>query len=197
VLEHTTVPSSLPREGECFCTTNRRSIWTRRRGRSSKCAVGPASTEVAAAHHQARSSIDFPSQLLAVDEAPRAAKDDAAAILAPPNITAAAAKPHSSNSASMDDENDEEEEHDDGPAAGAATLHRTYSRPKNACRKSFVNYNGSSSYYMSNMSHDPAAGSSTRAARLPPYPYVREPSIPPLQHPLSGAGRRSKKQADK
>jgi hypothetical protein len=25
---------------------------------------------------------------------------------------------------------------------------------------------------------------------------VREPSIPPLQHPLSGAGRRSKKQAE-
>jgi len=97
----------------------------------------------------------------------------------------------------MDDEDDDEEEHDDGPGAGAATLHRTYSRPKNVCRKSFVNYNSSSSYYMSSMSHDPAPGSSTRAARLPPYPYVREPSIPPLQHPLSGAGRRSKKQADK
>jgi hypothetical protein len=69
-----------------FCTTNRRSIWTRRRVRSSKCATRPASTEVAAAHHQARSSTDFPSQLLAVDEAPRVAKDDAAAILAPPNI---------------------------------------------------------------------------------------------------------------
>jgi hypothetical protein len=197
VLEHTTIPSSLPREGEFFCTTNRRSIWTRRRVRSSKCAAGPASTEVAAAHHQARSSTDFPSQLLAVDEAPCAAKDDAAAILAPPNITAVAAKPPSSNSASMDDEDDQEEEHDDGVAAGAATLHRTYSRPKNACRKSFVNYNISSSYYMSSMSHDPAAGSSTRAARLPPYPYVREPSIPPLQNSLSRAGQRSKKQADK
>jgi hypothetical protein len=44
----------------------------------------------------------------------------------------------------MDDE-DDEEEHDDGPAAGAATLHRTYSRPKNVCRKSFVNYDSSSS----------------------------------------------------
>ncbi|CAM6047469.1 unnamed protein product [Sphagnum compactum] len=184
VLEHTTVPSSLPREGEMFCTTNRRSIWTRRRNRSSKCAAGLVSTEVAAAHHQARSSTDFPSQLLAVDEAPPAAKDDAAAVLAPPNITAAAARPPSSNSASMDDEDVEEEEHDDGPAAGAATLHRTYSGPKNACRKSCVNYNSSSSYNMSSMSHDPAAGSSTRAARLPPYPYVREPSIPPLQHPL-------------
>jgi hypothetical protein len=97
----------------------------------------------------------------------------------------------------MDDEDDEEEEHDDGPAAGAATVHRTLSRPKNVCRKSFVNYNSSSSYYMSRMSHDSAAGSSTRAVRLPPYPYVREPSIPPLQHPLSGAGRRSKKQAEK
>ncbi|CAM5999656.1 unnamed protein product [Sphagnum balticum] len=183
LLEHTTVPSSLPREGEMFCKTNRRSIWTRRRKRSSKCAAGPVSTEVAAAHHQDRSSTYFPLQLLAVDEAPPAAKDDAAAILAPPNITAAAAKPPSSNSASMD----EEEEHDDGPASGAATLHRTYSRPKNACRKSCVNYNSSSSYNMSSMSHDPAAGSSTRAARLPPYPYVREPSIPPLQHPLSGA----------
>jgi len=183
VLEHTTVPSSLPREGEMFCTTNRRSIWTRKRRRSSKCAAGLVSTEVAPAHHQARSSTDFPSQLLAVDEAPPAAKDDAAA------------RPPSSNSASMDDE--DEEEHDDGPAAGAATLYRTYSRPKNACRKSCVNYNSSSSYNMSSMSHDPAAGSSTRAARLPPYPYVREPSIPPLQHPLSGAGRRSKKQADK
>jgi hypothetical protein len=190
VLKHTTVPSSLPREGEIFCTTNRRSIWTRRRVRSSKCAAGPASIEVAAAHHQARSSTDFLLQLLAVYEAPRAAKDDAAAILAPPNITAAAAKPPSSNSASMDDEDD------DGPAAGAATLHRTYSRPKNVCRKTFVNYNSSSSYYMSSKSHDLAAGSSTRAARLPPYPYVREPSIAPLQHPLSGAGRRSKKQAD-
>jgi hypothetical protein len=70
----------------------------------------------------------------------------------------------------MDDEDDDEEEHDDGPAAGAAMLHRTYSRPKNVCRKSFVNYNSSSSYYMSSMSHDPAPGSSTRAARLPPYP---------------------------
>jgi len=178
-----------------FCTTNRRSIWTRRRMRSSKCAAGPVSTEVAAAHHQAQSSRDFPSQLLAVDEAPPVAKDDAAAILAPPNITAAAARPPSSNSASMDEE-DEEEEHDDGPASGAATLHRTYSRTQNACRKSCVNYN-SSSYNMCSMSHDPAAGSSTRAARLPPYPYVREPSIPPLQRPLSGAGRRSKKQADK
>jgi hypothetical protein len=197
MLEHTTLPSSLPREGEMFCTTNRRSIWTRRRVRSSKCAAGLASTKVAAAHHQARSSTDFPSQLLAVDEAPRTAKDDAAAILAPPNITAAAAKPPSSNSASLDDEGDVEEERDDGPAAGAATLHCTYSRPKNACRKSFVNYNNSSSYYMSSMSHDPASGSSTRASRLPPYPYVREPSIPPLQHPLLGAGRRSKKQADK
>ncbi len=162
--------------------------------RSSKCAAGPVSTEVAAAHHQARSSTDFPSQLLAVDEAPPAAKDDAAAILAPPNITAAAARPPSSNSAAMDEE---EEEHDDGPASGAVTLHRTYSRPKNACRKSCVNYNSSSTYNMSSMSHDLAAGSSTRAARLPPYPYVREPSIPPLQQPLSGAGRRSKKQADK
>ncbi len=38
--------------------------------RSSKCPAGPVSTEVAAAHHQARSSTDFPSQLLAVDEAP-------------------------------------------------------------------------------------------------------------------------------
>ncbi|CAN5972726.1 unnamed protein product [Sphagnum jensenii] len=156
---------------------------------------GPVSTEVAAAHHQAQSSRDFPSQLLAVDEAPPVAKDDAAAILAPPNITAAAARPPSSNSASMDEE-DEEGEHDDGPASGAATLHRTYSRTQNACRKSCVNYN-SSSYNMSSMSHDRAAGSSTRAARLPPYPYVREPSIPPLQRPLSGAGRRSKKQADK
>ncbi|CAK9193957.1 unnamed protein product [Sphagnum jensenii] len=118
---------------------------------------------------------------LPIDEAPPAAKDDAATILAPPNITVAAAKPPSSNSASMD----EEEEHDDGPASGAATLYRTYSRPKNAWRKSCVNYNSSSSYNMSSMSHDPAAGSSTRAARLPPYPYVREPSIPPLQHPLS------------
>jgi hypothetical protein len=153
--------------------------------RSSKCVAGLASTKVAAAHHQARSSTDFSSQLLAVDEAPRTAKDDAAA------------KPPSSNSASLDDEDDVEEEHDDGPAAGAATLHCTYSRPKNACRKSFVNYNNSSSYYMSSMSHDPASGSSTRASRLPPYPYVREPSIPPLQHPLLGAGRRSKKQADK
>jgi hypothetical protein len=178
------------------CTTNRRSIWTRRRMRSSKCATGPVSTEVAVAHHQARSSTDFPSQLLAVDEAPLAAKDDAAAILAPPNIIAATARPPSSNSASMVEE-DEEEEQDDGPASGAATLHHTYNRPKNACRKSCVNYNSSSSYNMSSMSHDPAAGSSTRAARLPPYPYVREPSIPPLQHPLSGAGRRSKKQADK
>ncbi len=160
--------------------------------RSSKCAAGLVSTEVAAAHHQARSSTDFPSQLLAVDEAPPAAKDDTAAILAPPNITAATARPPSSNSASMD-----EEEHDDGPATGAATLHRTYSRPKNGCRKSCVNYNNSSSYNMSSMSHDPATGSSTRTARLPPYPYVREPSIPPLQRPLSGAGRRSKKQADK
>jgi hypothetical protein len=176
-----------------FCITNTRSTWTRRRMRSSKCAAGPVSTEVAAAHHQARSSTDFPSQLLAVDEAPPAAKDDAAAILAPPNITAAAARPPSSNSASMD----EEDEHYDGPASGAATLHRTYSRHKNACRKSCVNYNISSSYNMSSMSHDPAAGSSTRAARLPPYPYVREPSIPPLQHPLSGAGRRAKKQANK
>ncbi len=164
--------------------------------RSSKCAAGPVSTEVGSAHHQARSSIDFPSQLLAVDEAPPAAKDDAAAILARPNITAAAARPPSSNSTSMDEE-DEEEEHDDGPASGAATLHRTCSRPKNACRKSCVNYNNSSSYNMSSMSHDPTVGSSTRAVRLPPYPYVREPSIPPLQHPLSGAGRRSKKQADK
>jgi hypothetical protein len=112
-------------------------------------------------------------------------------------MTAAAAKPPSSNSASMDDEDDDEEEHDDGPAAGAATLHRTYTRPKNACGKSFVNYNSSSSYYMSSMSHDLAAGSSTRTARLPPYPYVREPSIPPLQHSLSGAGQRSKKQAEK
>jgi hypothetical protein len=179
-----------------FCTTNRRSIWTRRRMRSSKCAAGPVSTEVAAAHHQARSSIDFPSQLLAVDETPAVAKDDAAAILAPPSITTAAARPPSSNSASMDEE-DEEEEHDDRPASGAATLHRTYSRPKNACRKSCVNYNSSSFHNMSSMSHDPAAGLSTRAARLPPYPYVREPSIPPLQQPLSGAGRRSKKQADK
>jgi hypothetical protein len=85
-----------------FCTTNRRSIWTRRRVRSSKCGAGPASTEVVAAHHQARSSTDFPSQLLAVDEAQCAARDDAAAILASPNLTAAAAKPHSSNSASMD-----------------------------------------------------------------------------------------------
>ncbi|CAK9193710.1 unnamed protein product [Sphagnum troendelagicum] len=124
---------------------------------------------------------DFPLQLLAVDEAPPAAKDDAATILAPPNITAAAAKPPSSNSASMD----EEEEQDDGPASGAATLYRTHSRPKNVCRKSSVNYNSSSSYNMPSMSHDPAAGSSTRAARFPPYPYVREPSIPPLQHPLS------------
>jgi hypothetical protein len=120
----------------------------------------------------------------------------AAAILAPPNITAAATRPPSSNSASIMDD-DEDEEHDDGLAAGAATLHGTYSRPKNACRKSCVNYNSSSSYNMSSMSHDPAAGLSTRAARLPPYPYVREPSIPPLQHPFSGAGRRSKKQADK
>ncbi|KAH8960110.1 hypothetical protein BDL97_06G114000 [Sphagnum fallax] len=134
---------------------------------------------------------------LPIIEATRSAKDDAAAILAPPNITAAAAKPPSSNSASLDDEDDVEEEHDDGPAAGAATLHCTYSRPKNACRKSFGNYNNSSSYYMSSMSHDPASGSSTRASRLPPYPYVREPSIPPLQHQLLGAGRRSKKQADK
>jgi hypothetical protein len=149
--------------------------------RRSKCAARPVSTEVAAAHHQDRSSTDFPLQLLAVDEAPPAAKDDAATILAPPNITAAPAKPPSSNSASMD----EEEEHDDGPASGAPTLYRTYSRPKNACRKSYVNYNSSSSYNLSSMSHDPAAGSSTRAARLPPYPYVREPSIPPLQHPLS------------
>jgi hypothetical protein len=179
-----------------FCTTNRRSIWTRRRMRSSKCAAGPVSTEVAAAHHQARSSIDFPSQLLAVDEAPPAAKDNGAAILAPPSITAAAARPPSSNLASMDEE-DEEEEHDDRPASGAATLHRTYSRPKNACRKSCVNYSSSSFHNMSSMSHDPAAGLSTRAARLPPYPYVREPSIPPLQQPLSGAGRRSKRQADK
>jgi len=92
---------------------------------------------------------------------------------------------------------DEEEEHDDGPASGAATLHRTYNRPKNGWRKFCVNYNSSSSYNMSNMSHDPAAKSSTRAAQLPPYPYVREPSIPPFQHPLSGAGQRSKKQADK
>jgi hypothetical protein len=176
-----------------FCITNRRSTWTRRRMRSSKCAAGPVSTEVAVAHHQARSSTDFPTQLLAFDEALPASKDDAAAILAPPNITAAAARPPSSNSASMD----EEDEHYDGPPSGAATLHRTYSRPKNACRKSCVNYNSSSSYNMSSMSHDPTAGSSTRAARLPPYPYVREPSIPPLQHPLSGAGRRSKKQADK
>jgi hypothetical protein len=30
-----------------------------------------------------------------------------------------------------------------------------------------VNYNSSSSYNMSSMSHDPAAGSSTRAARFP------------------------------
>jgi hypothetical protein len=178
-----------------FCTTNKRSIRTRRTKRSSKCAAGLLSTEVAAAHHQARSSTDFPSQLLAVDEAPPAAKDDGAAILAPPNITAAATRPPSSNSASIMD--DEDEEHDDGPAAGAATLHRTYGRPKNACRKSCVNYNSTSSYNMSSMSHDPAAGSSTRAVRLPPYPYVREPSIPALQHPLSGAGRRSKKQADK
>ncbi len=162
------------------CKTNRRSIWTRKMRRS-KCAARPVSTEVAAAHHQDRSSTDFPLQLLAVDEAPPAAKDDAATILAPPNITAAPAKPPSSNSASMD----EEEEHDDGPASGAPTLYRTYSRPKNACRKSYVNYNSSSSYNLSSMSHDPAAGSSTRAARLPPYPYVREPSIPPLQHPLS------------
>jgi hypothetical protein len=97
----------------------------------------------------------------------------AAAILAPPNITAAATRPPSSNSASIMDD-DEDEEHDDGLAAGAATLHGTYSRPKNACRKSCVNYNSSSSYNMSSMSHDPAAGLSTRAARLPPYPYVRE-----------------------
>ncbi len=93
--------------------------------RSSKCAAGLASKKVAAAHHPARSSTDFPSQLLAVDEAPRTGKDDAAAILAPPNITAAAAKPPSRNSASLDDEDDVEEEHDDGPAAGAATLHCT------------------------------------------------------------------------
>jgi hypothetical protein len=163
-----------------FCKTNRRSIWTRKTKRS-KRAARPVSTGVAAAHHQDRSSADFPLQLLAVDEAPPAAKDDAATIPAPPNITAAAAKPPSSNSASMD----EEEGHDDGPASGAATLYRTYSRPKNAWRKSCVNYNSSSSYNMSSMSHDPAAGSSTRAARFPPYPYVREPSIPPLQHPLS------------
>jgi hypothetical protein len=106
-----------------FCKTNRRSIWTRKMRRS-KCAARPVSTEVAAAHHQDRSSTDFPLQLLAVDEAPPAAKDDAATILAPPNITAAPAKPPSSNSASMD-----EEGHDDGPASGAPTLYRTYSRP--------------------------------------------------------------------
>ncbi len=176
-----------------FCTTNRRSRWTRRRKRSSKCAAGLVSAGVAAAHHQARSPTDFPSQLVAVDEAPPAAKDDAAAILAPSNITAAAARAPSSNSVSMD----AEEEHADGPASGAATLHRTYSGPKNACRKSCVNYNSSSSYNMSSMSHDPAAGWSTRAARFPFYPYVREPSIPPLQHPLSGPGGSSKKQADK
>jgi hypothetical protein len=82
-----------------LCTTNRRSIRTWRKKRSSKCAVGLLSTEVATAHHQARSSKDFPSQLLTVDEAPPAAKDDAAAILAPPNITAAATRPPSSNSA--------------------------------------------------------------------------------------------------
>jgi hypothetical protein len=167
------------REGEIFCTTNRRSIWTKRRVKSSKCVAGTANTEVAAAHHQARSSTDFPSQLLATNEAPCVAKDDVATILAPPNIIAIVANPPSSNSASMDDEDDEEEEHDDGHVAGAATLHRTYSRPKNACRKSFVNYNSSSSYYMSNMSHDPVARSCTRAARLPPYPYVRSHQFHP------------------